>query len=73
MHDEQDGRCAITGIAFDTTRPHLCPSIDADDPALGHTAANCQIVLRIVNYGKNSLTTRAFLAFLRSEAPSVGY
>ena len=57
LFDVQAGRCAITGIAFDTSRSYLCPSIDADVPWDGHTKSNCQLVLRIINYAKNGLST----------------
>lgn len=57
--------CAITGLPFDTTKPWMCPSIDADHPEAGHTFANCQLVLQIINYAKNSLTTAEFRSLLQ--------
>lgn len=64
----QAGRCAISDVAFDLTRPHLIPSIDADVPSRGHTVENCHLVLRIVNYAKNSLSTADFRLALAGDA-----
>lgn len=68
LFDAQAGRCAISDVAFDLTRPHLIPSIDADVPSKGHTVENCHLVLRIVNYAKNSLSTADFRLALAGDA-----
>lgn len=60
LFEKQSGCCAVTGIKFDTTKPYLCPSIDADDPEAGHTKENCQLALLIVNLAKNRLTTAQY-------------
>lgn len=60
MLQQQGGKCALSGLAFDVTRDYLCPSIDARDPNKGHTLHNCHIVIRIVNYAKNALTVDEF-------------
>ena len=60
MLDECEGRCSLTGIAFnenwDTAkriRPFY-PSIDRINPDLGYTKENCRVVAACVNIALNN-------------------
>lgn len=49
-------RCALTGYDFDrpTANPHLKPSLDRKDSALGYEAGNLQVVTRAANFYKSA-------------------
>ncbi len=55
MYNEQEGRCAISGLPMTHASYDICSaSIDAIDPKLGHVKGNVQIVCLWVNLGKNN-------------------
>lgn len=73
LMDESEGRCALTGLAFDlekggwARRPYA-PSLDRIDSSKGYTFDNCRIVCVAVNVAMNewgeSVFRRVALAYL---------
>lgn len=56
MLAEADGRCAVTGLAFDFQADRhnpWCPSLDRIKPALGYVEGNCRWVCFAVNLAMN--------------------
>jgi hypothetical protein len=53
---QQKHRCALSGYAFKpaVTNPHLRPSLDRKDSALGYVPGNLQIVTRAANFFKSA-------------------
>ncbi len=67
--DAQDGKCAVSGLAFKKDRPRrapFAPSIDRIDPKKGYTPENCQLVAYIVNCAKNQFTVDEFVTMCRA-------
>jgi hypothetical protein len=68
MFDDQDGKCAITGIKLITDEPReanknfypYAPSIDKIDPEKGYVLYNIRIVAVIVNLSLNSFGDSVF-------------
>ena len=54
FHDQNEC-CSLSGLKFNADKKWMMPSIDAKNPLDGHTKENCHLVLRFVNYAKNSL------------------
>lgn len=52
----QQNRCALSGYAFkpSITNPHLRPSLDRKNSALGYVPGNLQIVTRAANFFKSA-------------------
>lgn len=50
---KNDWKCGYSGMDFDLTKKHLCPSIDRCDSDVGYVRDNIQIVLTCLNMAKN--------------------
>lgn len=69
--DATDGRCPMSGIAFDYSKSAArfrpwAPSLDRLTPALGYVAGNCRIVCAYINLAINEFGEDVFLAVARS-------
>ena len=71
------GRCEVTGIEFDLSRPEsgsqnpLAPSIDRIDSSLGYTEGNVQVVLFAFNAFKAEMRQEQALELLRKMARAI--
>jgi hypothetical protein len=75
----QEGRCAVSGISFDSTRfdhafvkhPYA-PSLDRRDSRLGYTPRNARLVCTCVNFGLgqwgDEVLRRVAVGMLKKEA-----
>ena len=64
----QNGRCEVTGIAFDleparTAKNKYAPSLDRENPAQGYTKTNVRLVVWIYNSAKGENTHNELLEF----------
>lgn len=71
MMERCDGRCSVSGIAFDDTkiegkriRPWV-PSVDRIDPDGPYTMDNCRLVCAAVNYAMNEFGDDVLLKIVR--------
>lgn len=73
----ENGRCAVTGIAFDLKSSGdyhfnaFAPSLDRIDSTKGYTDDNVQIVVWAYNVGKSQMSTDDYHAFLLSAALAI--
>lgn len=80
--NRSSGRCELSGIEFSNV-PEVVghetnfkrsgsfpwqPSLDQIKPSLGYYAANCQLVCKAVNLGKNGYSQETFLHWVRAIA-----
>lgn len=56
-----DGKCELTGIAFDCRIKMLTPSVDRIAAAGDYTKVNCRMTLMAVNLALNQWGLEAFL------------
>jgi hypothetical protein len=61
IYEEQEGKCALTGIPFDMANNAYKPSLDRIDSTKGYTILNIQLVLLIVNKMKREFPQNEFV------------
>jgi hypothetical protein len=65
LWDEQDGKCAISGLEMTTERGSLKKvSLDKIDPTGGYARNNVQLVCKWANFAKNGATNEEILAIM---------
>lgn len=57
-----EGRCALSGMAFDVAQSHLSPSPDRIDNRRGYVCGNVQFVTWQVNNMRRDMTVPGFVA-----------
>lgn len=61
IYKNQDGRCALTGIKFDSNTRWWKASLDRTDCKKGYTKKNIKLIAWIVNHSKLDLTDFEFI------------
>ncbi len=65
MWNEQEGKCALTGVPMKHEFNHLqSASVDRIDAEQGHVKGNIQLVCQCINMGKRHRTNAQMLEFL---------
>lgn len=72
LNRQQDGRCALSGVAFDIEHKWNRPSLDRIDSSQGYTRNNIRLVTWIVNHCRGALSDEMFLEMCGQVAGNKG-